>query len=264
MTRGARWIASAALLALLAGCAGGGNRPSNKALQRIDRALERAPGKAQPSKIVKADLAFKRAARENGQKSAFLAFAAPSAQIHTQDGVVDAASYLARQSNPDQAAQWETKSVWMSCDGSVAIAQGRLQEADGTVGNYVTVWERQRSIRVSDEEETGYRYVYFASVPDDPQPPPRKEIIDGEIVVEAIDAVRADIATCTPRSEIDLTPLTAPPLVPGTPKEDRSARLSRDATLFWVRSQAGEGQRQLSVSLWRKAGWETAFTQDLP
>ena len=247
--------------ALVAGCAGG-NKPSPRQLKQIDRALERAPGKAQPSTIVKTELALNRMARESGQLTAFKQFAAPNAQIHDENGLRVASAVMAGESNPDEPSQLSTKTVLMSCDGSIAVSQGRGLDPDGTVGTYIIVWERQPNIRPDGDEETGYRYIYFTGAADVPQPPPpapRPDPLPGEIVVEALDAVKADIARCAPREEIYLNALAQP-----ASGNSSGTGNSRDKTLQWNWFHESKDRRGFTVSLWRKDGRETAFTQSLP
>ena len=76
------------LAALLASC-GGQQRPRIPE-KVINRALAGAPGQAQPSEVVKAELEFARAAREDGQWTAFRALAAPGAIIHGRNGPIAA------------------------------------------------------------------------------------------------------------------------------------------------------------------------------
>lgn len=254
-------IALTVSAALVAGCSSGPRKPSPRALKQIDRALERAPGKAQPSTIVKTELAFSRELRDGNAKQAFIAFAAPGAMIHTDKGVSDAQLFLSDVNGRDLGPQLDTQSVWMSCDGSTAVSQGRLTE-NGKIGDYAIVWERQPNIRPNGEEETGYRYVYFTSAPDDPQPParpPAPEPQPGDIVVQAIDAVRADIATCAPREEIALNALAEP-----ADGVEIGSDISRDRTLQWEWYHASAAKHGVSVSLWRKESRETVFTLDLP
>lgn len=246
--------------ALVAGCASS-SRPPSRVIKQIDRALAQAPGKAQPSIIVKTDLMLARKARESGQKSAFLAFAAPNAQLHRSQGVVLAEPFLQGQRSRKDIASMSTKSVFMSCDGSIAVSQGRLTETDGTVGNYIFVWQRQRDIRPNNDDETGYRYVYFSAEPDNPQPPPRKEldIPEGGIVVEAIDATRADIASCRDRDKVYLDALAEQ-----AAGYTSGSGHSLDRTLQWKWFADPAEQRTVEVSFWRKGARETVFTQDLP
>jgi len=248
-------LALAVPLALTA-CSGGGGgppKPSKRLVAMIDRALVGAPGAAQPSTIVAAEIAFAREAAEQGQWTAFARFAAPGALMHGPDGPFPLAPWLATQTNPPQAVQWKARKVVMSCDGAVAVSQGRYRDPDGSVGNFVTVWERQ-----PDGE---YRYVFDVGGPDVPQPAPRKaqEAQPGDIVVTEIDAIEGLVATC-PRSG---GPTPPPPAIPLGEDGKADARLSRDGTLRWRWEHRADGTRFLAADYFYQTRWVSAIEQSL-
>ncbi len=236
----------------LTACAGSGGppKPNKRQLEVIDRALAVAPGAAQPSTIVAAELAFARAARENGQWTAFRQFAASGALLHGRDGPFPIEPWLATQMDPPEAVQWEPRAVVISCDGAVAVSQGRLTTPEGKVGNFITVWERQ-----PDGE---YRYVFDAGGLDVPQPPPRKPVEEGNIVVSAIDAVLGLVASC-PRG----APAPPPPAIPVGEDGKADARLSRDGTLRWRWEHRADGTRYAAVDYFHEGRWKQAFEQSL-
>ena len=248
MSRAAALLLAGALAASLAAC--GSPRPKGPPPALINRVLKGAPGEAQPSRIVAAEIAFARAAREQGQWTAFRQFAAPGAVIHTPSGPVPADTFLSGRADPAEAVQWEPRAVAISCDGAMAVSQGRYRDPDGMVGNFVTVWQRQ-----GDGE---YRYVFDVGGPDVPQPPPRKAIEDGDIVVTSIDAVLGLVASC-PRGE-EIPP---PPAIPIGEDGKADARLSRDGTLRWRWEQREDGTRYAGVDYFYEGRWLTAFEQNL-
>lgn len=237
----------------LTACAGGGGppKPSKRQVEMIDRVLVGTPGAAQPSTIVAAELAFSRAARERGQWTAFRQFAAPGALLHGANGPFEILPWLATQTDPPAAVQWEPRVVVMTCDGALAVSKGRFTEPDGTVGNFVTVWERQ-----PDGE---YRYIFDAGGPDVPQPPPRKQIEDGNIVVTEIDAVQGMVATC-PRGGMPTPP---PPAIPVGEDGTTDAKLSKDGTLRWRWTQGADGTRGFAADYFYQGRWVTAIEQSL-
>ena len=239
-------------VAALAAC-GGPPRPRIPA-RVIDRALASAPGEAQPSKIVSAEIAFARMAREEGQWTAFRAFAAPGAMIHGQDGAIPAMPWLAQQSDPPAAVQWSPREIWMSCDGALAISSGRFVDPDGKVGNFLTVWERQ-----GDGE---YRWSYDTGVPDDPQPPAPARAQEGDIIVTAMDRVRGHVADCRKAGDAALPAISGELLGDG----DQSAiKLSRDGTLAWRWAHvgaAGAGRRVFTSAIFMDGAWQPAMTAD--
>lgn len=236
----------------LTACAGSGGppKPTKRQLEVIDRALAVAPGAAQPSTIVAAELAFARAARENGQWTAFRQFAASGALLHGRDGPFPIEPWLATQMDPPEAVQWEPRAVVISCDGAVAVSQGRLTTPEGKVGNFITVWERQPGGE--------YRYVFDAGGLDVPQPPPRNLVEEGNIVVSAIDAVLGLVASC-PRG----APAPPPPAIPVGEDGKADARLSRDGTLRWRWEHRADGTRYAAVDYFHEGRWKQAFEQSL-
>lgn len=237
----------------LTACAGGGGppKPTKRQMAMIDRALATAPGAAQPSTIVAAELAFARAAQEQGQWTAFRLFAAPGALLHGGNGPFLIEPWLATQTDPPKAVQWKPRTVVMSCDGALAVSQGRYTDPDGKVGNFLTVWERQ---------PTGdYRYVFDVGGDDVPQPPPRKPIEEGDIVVTDIDAIQGLVATC-PRAG---APVPPPPAIPLGEDGKTDAKLSKDGTLRWRWEHRADGTRYAAAEYWYQGRWVTAIEQSL-
>jgi hypothetical protein len=248
----ARLVALTIPLALAA-CTGGGGppKPSKRVMEQIDRALKTAPGAAQPSTIVAAELAFSRDARERGQWTAFRIHAAPGALLHGSEGPFAILPWLATQTDPPEAVQWEPRVVAMSCDGALAVSQGRYRDPDGTVGSFVTVWERQ--------PDGAYRYVYDVGGDDVPQPAPRPAVEEGDFVVTAIDAVQGLVATC-PRSG---APVPPPPALPIGEDGKEGATLSRDGTLRWRWEHRADGTRFAAADYFYQGRWLTAIEQSL-
>ena len=145
MTRAARPEFLAALaVALLAGCATGsdGSQDRSFGLTDDERAREELL-RADPSKVIAAELAFARAAQEDGQWTAFIDYADDDAVMFVPQ-LVNAHAWLRQQTNPAQAVRWQPHQVWSSCDGSLAVTKGAWQRPNGTVGYFTTVWERKR------------------------------------------------------------------------------------------------------------------------
>lgn len=235
---------------LLASCAA--NPRPRFSDQVIDRALAAAPGEAQPSRVVVTDLAFARAAREQGQWTASLAFAASGAKVHGTGGPVDAALLFAALKNPEQAMKWSPRAVWMSCDGGLAVGQGRFRDPQGLVGTYVMVWQRQI--------DGSYKWVHNAAGYDDPQPAPEPETEpeEGEniIVVENNDA-QGFVADCRRQGE-EMPPAPAYTISP--PARGGGGR-SVDGTLIWGWIHGGDGSRELSVDFLENSEWQKPLDQ---
>ena len=249
MKRAFGLVAIAGIALALSAC--GQQRPRGPSNAVIDRALTGAPGEAQPSAIVATEIAFARAAREEGQWTAFAEFAAPGALIHGTGGVIEAAPWLATQSNPPEAVQWGVRTVLMSCDGSLALSQGRYRDPDGIVGNYVTAWQRQ--------PDRTYRYLYDAGGPDVPQPPARPDFEDGDIVVTAIDSIKGMVATC-PRAG---DPIPPPPTNSAVAQRPQDVRQSADGTLRWRFEHRGDGEKYVVAEYYYLGKWTTALEESL-
>lgn len=127
-----RWPPFLALVAL-AGCAGS---------TRFDD--DDNPPRADPSKVVAAELAFARAAQEKGQWTAFADYSTDDAVMFVPEPV-NAHDWLKGRANPPQSVAWQPYQVWASCDGSLAVSRGPWQRPNGTVGYFTTVWARQRN-----------------------------------------------------------------------------------------------------------------------
>lgn len=238
-------------LAALAACSS--NQRPRMPEHVINRVLAGAPGEAQPSKIVAREIEFARAAREQGQWTAFRAFAAPGAVIHGLDGPIVAEPWLAAQRNPDVAVQWAPRAVWISCNGALAVSTGRFRDPQGLVGNFITVWERQRN--------GDYLWTYDVGSPDNPQPPPKEDDVqDGDIVVTAIDAVAGNIADCHKRGEA----APAPPAFSIADDFTHGGKVSDDGTLRWRWEHRGSGERRFVVDYFYLGKWQTGLDQDMP
>ncbi|WP_432201331.1 hypothetical protein ACRAQ7_03785 [Erythrobacter sp. W53] len=245
-----RAIIALSLGVLLASCASGG--PPRQVIERWERAVANAPGAAQPSRIVATELGFARAAQEQGQWTATLDYAAPGAVLHGRNGPVDAATTLGRLRNPEQSAAWSTRTVVMSCDGALAVSQGRFMDAERKVGNYVTVWKRQ--------SDGSYRWQYDVAGRDDPQPAPRVEpdIPEGAIVVEALDTIRGLVADCTRGREVP-----PPPALSLASEHPQNAVLSRDGTLRWRWEHRPDGIKYVAVDFYSGGKWQTPLEEAL-
>lgn len=156
----------------LVGCAG----PSDSPFDRQGRYLSTL---AQPGKLVATDIAFSRAARDNGQWTAYRQYATDDAVMFVPQAV-QAKEWLAQQQNPAEPLQWQPHHVWSSCDGTLAVTQGAWQIGEGRNGKYLTVWRRQ--------EDGGYKWVQTQA---DATPQP----------LVAPDMVQTEVADCSTGTE---------------------------------------------------------------
>ncbi len=234
----------------LAGCMGGqGPRTPSKV---IDRVLASAPYAAQPSLIVSREIAFERAAREDGQWTAFRAFAADNALLHTGNGPMPAQSVLAQLDDPPKAVQWSPRTVMMSCDGQLAVSRGRFLDPEGLVGTFVTVWARKG---IKDD----YKWVYDSGAEDNPQPKP-VERDPNEIVATAYDAVQGLVADCPSASD----PVPPPPALPDAGTARRGEQLSPDGTLRWVWEHREDGTKYVRGDYYTSGAWQKVVEETFP
>lgn len=243
-------LAATALVFTLSACAGGGQRRGPPP-EVINRALAGAPGEAQPSMIVAAEVAYARDAKAEGQYTVAQRYAAPGALVHARGGPVSAAAFFSSLPNPETSLEWGPRTVVMSCDGALALSVGRFRDQEDFVGNYVTTWARQPN--------NSYKWTYDVAGRDDPQPPPRRQFEDGDIVVTAIDSILGLVASC-PRPGEELPP---PPAIPIGEDGKSDAQLSKDGTLRWRWEHQDDGTKYVTADYFYEGEWVTAFEESL-
>ncbi len=232
-----RLFAAFGIALLLASCAGNG-RPSDR-----DRFL-RAAGKpvANPSDIVKAELAFARLARDEGQWTAFRETAAPDAIMFTPE-LVSAPVWLKGKADPPQATEWQAHKIFMSCDGSMGVATGAWQDAKGGSGYFTTIWQKQDAQgRRQRGKEIEWKWVFDHGVPLD------KPLAEPDFVTTRV----ASCAKGTP------APNAAAPI-----GEKNKVGFSADRTLYWNAESSADQSRSLLVRLWNGEKWEDIVFDDV-
>lgn len=239
-------ILAAVSVSVLASCASG---PPRTPTALIDRVLANSPGNASPGKVVAAELAFARAAREQGQWTAFREFMASGGLLHGRSGPFEAGPWLVSRRDPAEAIAWAPRAVWMSCDGHLAVSRGRSLDPQGLEGSFVTVWQRQ--------QDGEYRWIYDMGAPDVPQPVPAPQADDGAIVVLAEELIQGYVADCPPRGQ----PLTAPTPRPDSPGMRSGGGASPDGTLRWRWKHAEDGTRSFIADYFADGRWQTAVNQ---
>lgn len=221
-----------------------------EARSRKEREL---PPIADPGKVAATDIAFSRAAGDDGQWTAFRDFAAPDAVLHLNEGPVHAQEWLARQQDPAEPAQWGPKNIWSSCDGTVAVTSGRFRNPDGKVGSYATVWKVQKG--------NSYLWAYDLGWLDDPQPPPPDDLAEdtNAIIVSGMAMIEGKAADC--RRDQGPPPLS--PQVKGL-SSWQHVGVSRDKTLQWAYEHQADGTRRVAVFYLRDGEWQEAVNVRIP
>ena len=217
--------AAAASLLVLAGCA-----PGDGPRRIRDRDIERAV----PSRIVAAELAFARAAQEQGQWTAFAEFATDEAVMFVPRPV-NARDWLKQQADPAQAVRWQPHQVWSSCDGSLGMTRGAWQRPDGSVGYFTTAWQRQRNGE--------YRWTMDQG----------DQLAQPLVAPEGIEAKVADCVT-------EPSPPAAPSLVGAGSVHQGTAK---DGTLYWQVVAETGGARRVSAQYWDGSAWQQAIAEQV-
>lgn len=240
-----------AILAALAAC----STPAQQRQARESRAatqfLERQGSVGDPGRVAAADVAFAKMAREEGNWTAFRAYAADEAVMDAPGGFAPASELLSGLEDPPEPIRWAPTNVWTSCDGTLAVTLGRFIRPNGLVGDYVTVWELQR--------DNGYKWVYDTGTPDDPQPVPEpdEELPEDAIVVEGMTSIEGRVAECQPDAGQSALPLA----VAGVATH---ASTSDDSSLTWQSILQPDGSRSVRVWYLRDGGWQQVVDLAIP
>lgn len=223
-------------LALLAGCSSDAPRNQGHRLLLGDRdrdSLREEERRADPSRVIAAELAFARLAQEKGQWTAFIETSTDDAVMFVPEPV-NAREWLRKQTNPPQAVRWQPHQVWSSCDGTLAVTRGASQWPNGSVGYFTTVWERQRG--------GGYKWV----------------MDQGDVLAQPLEApemVGATVADC----DTSRLSETMPPLLRLIGELRQGG--SRDGTLKWLVNVRPDGSRSVLAEYWDGTGWKDAVRE---
>ncbi|WP_425230958.1 hypothetical protein [Sphingomonas sp.] len=113
-------------------------RPSTSSGRRgRGRAAARAPQTA-----LDAERAFAADAQTLGQWAAFRKWAGADAIMFVPQPT-NAQAWLRDRVEPAHAVEWSPTASYQSCDGNVVVNTGEWRRADGSVGYFTTVWQRQ-------------------------------------------------------------------------------------------------------------------------
>lgn len=220
MKRAAVLLAALSTLALAA-CAGMGAR---------DRYARLLPAKANPTEVIATELAFARAAQEDGQWTAFRDYSTGDAVMFVPQAV-NAHEWLSEQQDPAQTVTWQPHEVWSSCDGTVAVTRGAAQWPNGSAGEFLTVWERQSN--------DTYRWVAdLGQLREAPLPQP--------------DFIRTRVAQCQPQVPADQR-------IAGSEVPSTLTGQSVDGTLRYRIAQPSGGQ-VVKLALWDGEAFVEGFT----
>jgi len=211
---------------------------------------------ANPSALIAADIALARLARAKGQWSALRELADDDASLF-DPARTPARPALKDRADPPQAAQWEPRAAWISCDGSFGLTWGGWTAASGTPGEYATVWKRQVKGKVDWKWQLTDRAMRDVALPvadwaegrvaDCPPRRPAADNPDGSGARPA--------GHYRPRDRKGLPPLR--PLAGPLPATDAPAGAdsadgqSRDGTLAWRSTVLPDGTRRFTAWIWK-------------
>jgi len=182
---------------------------------------------AEPADIIAAEGNFSHLSAAKGMKAAIRATAAANAQILAPD--VMRVTQYADSTAAQLSAQWHTRQLWMSCDGSIAVTHGEWQRSPAT-GWYATIWRRQKG--------GDYKWV-LAESGARKTPMPESDMIAASV---------ADCPVRHARGAAGKSEAAAPDRGKA-PVTDYLSGHSDDFTLEWATSQAADGSRVFVLRL---------------
>ena len=206
-----------------------------------DRAERRRAGAphfyTEPSEVIAAEIAFARRAQDKGQWHAYRDTMAAGAMMFVPQRV-DAAQWLRGRKEPPEAARWQPREAWMSCDGSAALVDGVWQQGKEH-GWFSTVWQRQKN--------GGYKWI----LQDGDREAAASVATDGPVS----DTIAAHVADC-PRGvagkadRAKIARWLAQPPAGGAPDIAKKGS-SQDSTLHWETTAEADGAHNLSAWMWK-------------
>ncbi|WP_338241714.1 hypothetical protein [Aurantiacibacter hainanensis] len=240
-----------AAVAALAACSTPEQRRQSRESRSATQFLERQGSIGDPGRVAAADFAFAKMAREEGNWTAFRAYAADDAMMDAPDGFAPASELLSGLEDPPEPIRWAPTDVWSSCDGSLAVTLGRFVRPNGVVGDYVTVWELQR--------DNSYKWIYDTGTPDDPQPVPEPDadLPEDAIVVEGMSSITGRVAECQPDAGQSALPLAVTGVA-------TSASTAEDSSLTWQSILQADGSRTVRAWYLRDGGWQQVVDLAIP
>ena len=209
---------------------------------------------ASPSSVIGAEIAMSQAAQAKGRAAALRDDAADNAILFAPARVL-ARDWL---KSHGTAAAWKRAplTVWMSCDGSYAIARGAWQAA-GTRGPFVTLWQHQ-------PKSGAYKWLLTLEAP------------SAEAAADPTDMIVGKVATCRARRPAPASggPAGVPPggppgqRPPGgkqkprllQPDIDPAAGQSDDGSLRWRATPGADGTGGFVASAWNGSTYAEVVT----
>ena len=191
-----------------------------------------------PSKVIAAELAFARMAREKGTWTAFRETAVDDA-LWPSPALTRVQDDLKGQPNPAQPIVWSPDAVWVSCDGSFALSTGPATLANGRRTRFATIWQRQHNVE--------YKWVLDQG-------------FDLEADYAEPEFIGAKVAQC-PQRTLQRGRFRDPD-VQDSASWGRGT--SNDGTLEWVTEIAADCSRTLAVRMAQEGAMAEVFRRHSP
>lgn len=207
------------------------------------------PGQAyaNPSKLLVAEIAFARMAREEGQWTAFRETAAEDAIMFAPQPVFTQ-SYLAGRADPPAAVAWQPHELFISCDGRTGATTGAWQRPDGSTGYYTTVW--QNFAKPRDKDDDWHWLLDHGDTLSEP-------LAEG-------DMVSSRTASCAPGAKAAAaTRVTAAPSRAGGAAPTSGTQASADGSFLWSWSVEPDGARNVSLEMWNGKDYDPVLINEV-
>jgi len=194
----------------------------------IAEARPHQPAYADPADVITAEIALARLIKDKGQSSAYRATMAADAVIFVPQRV-NAAAWLKGHTDSAQAITRAVREVWISCDGSFALADGVWSQGSEH-GWFSSVWQRQK--------KGGYKWV----------------LQDGDSTKDAdagSDSIAAHVADCPKAKDKATIAAWNGKSAPSDGAAKPVPGNSTDMTLHWETSAEPDGAHNLSAWMWK-------------
>ena len=190
---------------------------------------------APQTNVVDAERAFAADAQKDGQWTAFRRWAAADATMFVPQPVKTQA-FLKDRRDPPKAIDWWPTAAWLSCDGTLAVDTGGWKRADGSVGYFSTVWQRQ--------PDGGWKWI-----------------VDGGDALSVArpqpGVVKVVRASCYGKGELDM----GGNVISGTGNDDFDTAKDRTLNTGW--KVEGDGSRSFFASIWTGHGWRQVIDDNI-
>jgi len=203
-------------------------------LAGIAPAAARQPAQARffpdPSSVFAADIAFNRLAAEKGLWAAYRTVAAEDAVLLTPQPQSARIWLKGRKDDPALAMTWQAYRAFVSCDGRMAATTGTWRRRDGTGGEFVTLWRRDR--------KGDWKWAFDSRAP-------------GPVLAEAPEALEGRVARCKGGRPVGGREGAPPPR-----GRQAAAPLPDDGSLTLDYDVKEDGSRDVRLSVWNGSGYD--------